>query len=224
MTTGISAITVRGLSKRFGRGTRGRVLDEVDMTVRGGTLSLIVGSPGSGKSTLVRCLTGMYRADAGHVTFVLGSRGAVNLTAADPRTVAWLRNHHIASLDGLLAAAPRLPASVAIARAARRDAAEGVAALARLRVQDLASVPVGRLRAADRLTVALAAALLAERPFVVLDEPEQAAQADDLASWLTAARQAGAAIAVTGTPASSLGAIATATGELRKGRIQWRKQ
>jgi alpha-D-ribose 1-methylphosphonate 5-triphosphate synthase subunit PhnL len=224
VTNGASAIFVRALSKRFEGGSRGRVLDDVEMTVRGGTLTLIRGAPGSGKSTLVRCLTGTYRADAGQVTYILGHRGSVNLTAADPRTVAWLRNHHIASLDGLLAAAPRLPASVAVARAARREPSAGVAALARLGVQDLASVPVGRLRAADRLTVALTATLLAERPFVVLDEPELATDANDLANWLTAATQAGAAIAVTGAPDSSLGAIATATGELRKGRVEWVKQ
>jgi ABC-type thiamine transport system ATPase subunit len=44
--------------------------------------------------------------------------------------------------------------------------------MGRFHIANLAPVPIGRLRASDRLTVALAAALLAERPFVVLDEPE----------------------------------------------------
>lgn len=224
MTTGASAITVTGLSKRFGRGTRGRVLDGVDLTVQGGTLSLITGAPGSGKSTLVRCLTGVYRADAGQVTFQLGSRGVVNLAAADPRAVAWLRTHHIASFDGLLATAPRLPVAVAVARTARRDRSAAITALARLQVEDLAPVPVGRLRTADRLTVSLAATLLAERPFVVLDEPEQSADPERLATWLHRATQTGAAIVVTGPCESSLASIATATGELRKGRIEWLKR
>ncbi|HWM16279.1 MAG TPA: ATP-binding cassette domain-containing protein, partial [Microbacterium sp.] len=112
-------IAVDGLSKRFE--TEPGVLDGVELTARDGSLSLVVGAPGSGKSTLVRCLTGVYRPDTGTVTYRLSGRGAVDVTTSDARTVAWLRTHHIASFDGLLAAAPRLPAAVAAARAARRS-------------------------------------------------------------------------------------------------------
>lgn len=224
MTAGAYAIAVHGLVKRFGRGTRGRVLDGVDLAARGGTLSLITGASGVGKSTLVRCLTGMYRPEAGTVTFRFGGRGAVDLTASDPRTVAWLRGHHIAAFDGLLAAAPRLPTAVAVARAARRDPADAVSALAQLKVEEIASIPAGRLRSAYRITAALAATMLADRPFVVLDEPEKAAGADELAHWLEASMRAGAAVVVTGALDSSLDSIATTSGELRKGRIEWRRR
>jgi ABC-2 type transport system ATP-binding protein len=221
---GAPLITVTGLAKRFDRSVHGRVLDAVDLTAHGGTLSLIVGAPGTGKSTLVRCLTGVYRPDAGQVTFMLGGRGAVNLTAADPRAVAWLRSHHIASFDGLLAAAPRLPAAVAVARAARSTRTAAVTALARLHVAELAPVAIGRLREPDRLTVALAAALLADRPFVVLDEPEKSTDPDSLKTWLQRAIDTGAAVVVTGAPGSPLESIATAIGELRGGRIEWEKK
>ena len=222
MTSGGAAeITVAGLSRRFDA-QRG-VLDAVKLSARGGALSLIVGTPGSGKSTLVRCLTGVYRPDAGAVTYRLGSRGVVNLTTSDARTVAWLRTHHIASFDGLLAAAPRLPAGVAAARAARCSRQSAVAALGRFHISDLAPVPIGRLRATDRLTVALAAALLAERPFVVLDEPERFADPASLTKWLRRLTDNGAAVVATGAPGSPLESIATATGELRRGRIEWRR-
>lgn len=224
IVAGPAAITVTGLSKRFDGAARSGVLDAVDLTARGGTLSLIVGAPGCGRSTLVRCLTGMYRPDTGGVTFRLGSRGAVNIATAEPRTVAWMRNHHIASFDGLLAAAPSLPAVVVVARTSRRSQSSALAALARLNVADLAPVAIGRLRAADRLTVALAAALLAARPFVVLDEPEKSAEPGRLTNWLRRARDAGAAVIATGAPGSSLESIATATGELQRGRIEWHKR
>jgi ABC-2 type transport system ATP-binding protein len=217
--TSSAEIAVTGLSKRFD--AQRTVLDAVDLTARGGTLSLIVGAPGSGKSTLVRCLTGVYRPDAGAVSFRLGGRGTVDLTTSDARTVAWMRTHHIASFDGLLAVAPRLPAAVAAARAARCSRPSAVAALGRFHLSNLAPVPIGRLRASDRLTVALAAALLAERPFVVLDDPEAFADTASLTKWLRRLTDDGAAVVATGPPGSPLESIATATGELRRGRIEW---
>lgn len=217
--TSSAEIAVTGLSKRFD--AQRSVLDAVDLTARGGTLSLIVGAPGSGKSTLVRCLTGVYRPDAGAVSFRLGGRGTVDLTTSDARTVAWMRTHHIASFDGLLAVAPRLPAAVAAARAARCSRPSAVAALGRFHLSNLAPVPIGRLRASDRLTVALAAALLAERPFVVLDDPEAFADTASLTKWLRRLTDDGAAVVATGPPGSPLESIATATGELRRGRIEW---
>jgi ABC-2 type transport system ATP-binding protein len=217
--TSSAEIAVTGLSKRFD--AQRSVLDAVDLTARGGTLSLIVGAPGSGKSTLVRCLTGVYRPDAGAVSFRLGGRGTVDLTTSDARTVAWMRTHHIASFDGLLAVAPRLPAAVAAARAARCSRPSAVAALGRFHLSNLAPVPIGRLRASDRLTVALAAALLAERPFVVLDDPEAFADTASLTKWLRRLTDDGAAVVATGPPGSPLESIATATGELRRGRIGW---
>jgi ABC-2 type transport system ATP-binding protein len=221
--TGAAAadIAVTGLSKRFD--AQPAVLDDVDLIARGGGLSLVVGAPGSGRSTLVRCLTGVYRPDTGAVIYRLGGRGTVNLTTSDARTVAWLRTHHIATFDGLLAAAPRLPAAVAAARAARCSRSSAVAALGRFHIANFAPVPIGRLRAADRLTVALAAALLAERPFVVLDEPERFADSESLTRWLRRLTDDGAAVVVTGSPGCALESIATTRGELQRGKIEWRK-
>lgn len=214
-------IAVAGLLKRFDR--QPAVLDGVDLTVRGGALTLVVGEHGSGKSTLVRCLTGVYRPDAGAVRYLLAGRGEVDITKADARTVAWLRARHVASFDGLLPAAPRLPAAVVAARAARCSRPAAVAALERLHIAGLAPVPIGRLRTSDRLTVALAASLLAERPFVVLDEPEASAAHDSVVRWLRRLTDGGAAVLATGHPGSPLESIATATADLRKGKIEWRK-
>lgn len=215
------AIVVSGLTKRFGDDTG---LGPVQMTVPAGTLTVITGGPDAGKSTLVRCLTGVYRPDAGSVTFRLGGAGEIELIDADPRTVAWLRGRHIASFNGPLAAAPRLPAADAVGRAARCDHTSALGALTRLRAQRLAPTPVGRLRPAERHTVALAAALIAARPFVLLDEPESAADPASVAVWVQRAIEGGAAVLATATPDSALASLATATGELRRGRIEWRKR
>ncbi|MGV0744821.1 ATP-binding cassette domain-containing protein [Mycolicibacterium sp. XJ870] len=221
MNSGVPGIIARGLVKHFDRG--GGLPEPVHLTVPAGTLTLVTGTPGAGKSTLVRCLTGVYRPDAGNVTFRLGA-DAIDLTGADPRTVAWLRGRHLASFDGPLVAAPRLAAAAAVARAARCDPTSALGALTRLGAEHLAAIPVGRLRPAGRDAVGLAAVLQARRPFIVLDEPEAAADAASVATWVQHALQAGAAVFATGTTDSALASIATAAGELRKGRIQWRKR
>ncbi|WP_197373840.1 ATP-binding cassette domain-containing protein [Mycolicibacterium baixiangningiae] len=217
-----ATMTGSRLSKRFDDGPD--VLDGAEVTVTGGCLTLIRGSGGSGRTTLARCLTGVYRPDAGDVILRLGTRGNVELTTADPRTIAWLRAHHIASFDGPLAAAPTLSAQAAVTRAAGCTPAAAVAGLDRLGVAGVAQRPLGRLRVAERHAVALAAALLSERPFLVLDSPDEYAPPDALARWLHDATAAGTAVVVTAAHDSPLESIATAVGELRKGEISWHRR
>lgn len=214
-------IVAEGVTKRFGGH---QVLDGAGLTALAGTLTVVLGAPGAGTSTLVRCLTGVYLPEAGSVRYCLGGSEAADLTSADARTVAWMRAHHIASFDDLMAAAPRLPAAAAAARNARRERAAAVGMFTRFRVAPLATVPVGRLRPAERLTVALMAALSADRPFVVLDSPERCADPEVLTAWLRRLTDRGVAVVATGTPDSELVAAATTVGELMRGRIEWHRR
>lgn len=211
-----------GLTKRFGPGHE--VLTDIELTAAGGSLTVVLGGPGAGKSTLVRCLTGVYRPDAGGVTYRLNRSEVVEVNCADPRTVAWLRTHHIAAFDELMAAAPRLPAAVAAARAARCQRAVAVGMFTRFRVEDLATAPIGRLRPADRLTVALMASLSADRPFVVLDSPERFADPEVLIARLRHLTDRGVAVVATGAPDTTLASAAAAVGELSRGTIVWRRR
>ena len=56
------ALTVTGLTKTFG-GTR--AVDDVSFDLEAGTIHALLGGNGSGKSTTIKMLSGMYRADAG---------------------------------------------------------------------------------------------------------------------------------------------------------------
>jgi Cu-processing system ATP-binding protein len=62
------AVEIAGLRKRFGRL---QVLDGVDAVLAPGRVTAIVGPNASGKSTLIKCLLGLVRPDAGMVR-VLG--------------------------------------------------------------------------------------------------------------------------------------------------------
>ncbi|MDR3106579.1 MAG: amino acid ABC transporter ATP-binding protein [Bifidobacteriaceae bacterium] len=79
-------VEVRGLSKSFG----GRaVLEDVDLDIEAGGVTVIVGPSGCGKTTLLRCLNGLEKPDRGAVRI---GRAAVDW-AANPskREIAALR-------------------------------------------------------------------------------------------------------------------------------------
>ena len=63
MTTAQAALEVRGLTKHFptgegllGRGSRVHAVDDVNFSLRPGTVTALVGESGSGKSTVARML------------------------------------------------------------------------------------------------------------------------------------------------------------------------
>lgn len=58
------AVSVRGLHRRFGARV---VIDALDLDIRKGEFVALLGESGCGKTTLLRALAGLDRADAGHV-------------------------------------------------------------------------------------------------------------------------------------------------------------
>src|SRR3954468_6303103 len=59
------AIDVKGMTKRFGNRT---VVNHIDLRVRQGEIYGFLGPNGSGKTTFIRMLCGLLRADDGHGT------------------------------------------------------------------------------------------------------------------------------------------------------------
>src|SRR6476659_1773482 len=59
------AIDVKGMTKRFAGRT---VVNQIDLQVRTGEIHGFLGPNGSGKTTFIRMLCGLLRADAGHGT------------------------------------------------------------------------------------------------------------------------------------------------------------
>ena len=61
-------VRLQGVSKSYGTGpNRLHVLDGVDLDLRRGETTSLVGRSGSGKSTLISLIAGLMRPDAGHV-------------------------------------------------------------------------------------------------------------------------------------------------------------
>ncbi len=62
-------LRIRGVAKTFGTDTT--VLNEIDLDVHPGELISLVGSSGTGKSTLLRIIAGLEEPSAGRVTYGL---------------------------------------------------------------------------------------------------------------------------------------------------------
>ncbi|SDE49168.1 peptidase domain-containing ABC transporter [Glycomyces harbinensis] len=73
-------ISVEGVAFRYS-GTGAHVLEDIDLTLRPGTTTAIVGGSGAGKSTLARLLLGLYRPTAGTIRFGDVSVGDVDINA-----------------------------------------------------------------------------------------------------------------------------------------------
>ncbi|MDT3399915.1 ABC transporter ATP-binding protein, partial [Streptomyces sp. B1866] len=174
---GGAACTVRGLVKTYPavRGRRGafaepavRASDGIDLDVAPGEVFGLLGPNGAGKSTLVRQLTGLLRPDAGSVQ-VLG-HDLVRHPERAARLVGYLSQHSTA-LDELTVALAAETTGRLRGLPARTARAERDAVLDELGLAGVAGRPVGKLSGGQRRLACVAAALVGERPVLVLDEP-----------------------------------------------------
>lgn len=172
------ALEVRGLTKHFG-GTL--ALDQVDFSVRRGTIHALLGGNGSGKSTAIKALAAVYVADAGELA--IGGE-TYDLSHHTPKIAAelGLRFVHqdlglfdelsIEENFGLDAGYPLNK----IGGIAWRKLRKQVAAVLKEYELDIdPRTPVQRLRPSDKTMVAIARALQDQDTvgnlILVLDEP-----------------------------------------------------
>ncbi|MCP2267348.1 ATP-binding cassette domain-containing protein [Promicromonospora thailandica] len=160
-----AAIETLGLRKTY-RTLHGRAVgvDRLDLRVPSGGLHALLGAPGSGRTTTLRLLTGLARADSGAIKIfgvpvpdglpeLAGRIGAVVGEPGFEATLSGARNL------ALLAGAARVPRS-------RVDEV-----LARVVLTDRAKAAYGTYSPHESRRLALAAALLRAPDLLVVDEP-----------------------------------------------------
>ncbi|MBE9499154.1 ABC transporter ATP-binding protein [Streptomyces sp. GKU 257-1] len=172
-----TAVRVEDLVKTYApvRARRGaaaapavRATDGVCLRVRQGEIFGLLGPNGAGKSTLVRQLTGLLRPDSGAVE-VLG-HDLVRHPERAARLLAYLGQESTALDELSVALAAETTARLrGMDTAAARVARDEV--LAELELTQLASRPLKRLSGGQRRLACVAAALVGDRPLLVLDEP-----------------------------------------------------
>ncbi len=169
--------TVRGLVKSYpaGRARRGapaapavRATDEVDLDIRRGEIFGLLGPNGAGKTTLVRQLTGLMRPDAGRIE--LFGHDLVRHPERAARLLAYLGQESTA-LDELTVALAAETTGRLRGLDPRTARAERDAVLEELGLTALAARPLKKLSGGQRRLACFAAALVGDRPLLILDEP-----------------------------------------------------
>ncbi len=159
-------IEVRRLRYAYGRE---EVLRGVDIDVTRGEIVALIGPNASGKSTLLKCVTGILRPLRGRVTVAgvpAGTRGrrAARLLSYVPQSTEVA--YPLTVIDSVLLGLGR-----ASWRVDRRDLQRAEAVLEHLGLAGLAQRPLPELSGGQRQKAAIARALVRDTPFLLLDEP-----------------------------------------------------
>ena len=187
---------------RVSRGER-TVLDRLSFRVASGEALLLTGPNGVGKSTLLRCIAGLIRPDAGACTLTGSAEvDGMHVFAADVDASVGEQCHFIGHLN---AVKPSLTAAENLAfwgaMLAGNDVRHERRALGRLGLEGLADVPAGYLSAGQKRRLGLARLLVAKRPLWLLDEPTVSLDAASVATFagIVAEHLAGGGIAIAAT-------------------------
>ena len=168
-------LQVRNLKKSFGPL---EVLKGVDLDVNQGDVVAILGSSGSGKTTMLRCLNFLERADAGTMLFDetrldLHSANHVDINALRRRTGFVFQNYNLFSNKTAL---QNVTEGLIVARKMPRAKAEeiGRAALVEVGMEDRADHYPSQLSGGQQQRVAIARAIATNPEIIYFDEPTSA--------------------------------------------------
>ncbi|HEX3177593.1 MAG TPA: ABC transporter ATP-binding protein [Methylomirabilota bacterium] len=170
-------LETRGLVKQFGAF---RAVDSVDFRVQEGEVLALIGSNGAGKTTLVNLISGLLRADAGHIVF----RGAdVTAQSVHERITAGIaRSFQLVNLFDQLSALDNVALAIfsrqkktrkllSLAEADRPVWQEAIEILATFGMESKARVLAGGLSQGERKLLDVAIAYALKPRLLFLDEP-----------------------------------------------------
>lgn len=215
-------LEARGITKAF---PGVRALDGVDLQLRRGRLTALVGENGAGKSTLMNILAGVFAPDAGEL-FLDGR--AVHFAGAREA-----REHGIATIFQELSLVPNLTVAENIFLGCEPRTAFGLidyaamhrearALLRRVALPVAPDVPVHTLRVGQQQLVEIARALAREARVVIFDEPTSALsdhEIDVLFNLIADLKQRGVALVYITHKFEELARAADDVSVMRDGRV-----
>lgn len=207
-------VAIQELTVRYGRG-RPPVLDRVSLAVPEGSVYVLVGRNGAGKSSLVRCLLGEQRPSSGRALLLGGD--------------AWRERARLLRGVGVVPEEPDAPPAMTARQLARFcsglygswDGAGFAARLERFGVPD--GVPFGQLSKGQKGHVLLSLCLAGSPRLLILDDPTlgldpvaRRAVFDELIVDLS---ERGTTVFLTSHDLSGVEGIADRIGVLQSGRL-----
>ena len=153
-------LRIRGVAKTFGTDTT--VLNEIDLDVHPGEMISLVGSSGTGKSTLLRIIAGLEEPSAGRVTYAGQplERGSVGVVFQRP-----ILYPHLSVKDNILFPIRLGAFSGGVDMDYYRELLEA------LKLEGLESRKPSQLSGGQAQRVGIARALIRRAPVVLFDEP-----------------------------------------------------
>lgn len=152
---------------------RYQILYGIDLHARAGELTAILGANGCGKTTFLKCLTGIWRPASGSV--LVDDRDLASQSPAQRgRLVSLVPQHHhpafpyLAREIVLMGRAPHLPRLGAPGDRDREIAREALAAVG---IDHLAERDYSVMSGGERQLVLIARSLAQQTPVMLLDEP-----------------------------------------------------
>ena len=215
-------LMVRGLCKNFGAV---HALTDVDLDVPAGMVTALCGDNGAGKSVLIKCISGIYEADAGQILWEgkpVRIRNARDASALGIQTVyqdlALADNLDI--VQNMFLGRESLKHLLLDENSMEQDAAN---TLSNLRVTSVRSLRqhVGSLSGGQRQSVAVARAVMWNSRLVIMDEPTAAlgvAQTEMVLKLIRNLRDHGLAVVVISHNLNDVFAVADRIAVLYLGR------
>lgn len=183
-------LKIRNLRKAFGPL---QVLKGIDLDVNKGDVVAILGSSGSGKTTMLRCLNFLERADAGTMDFdgrriELHRATHAEINALRRRTGFVFQNYNLFANKTAL---QNVTEGLIIARKMPRRTAEELAhaQLVKVGMEDRADYYPSQLSGGQQQRVAIARAMAADPEILYFDEPTSALDPELTGEVLAVMRQ-----------------------------------
>ena len=174
------AIEISGVNKRFGDFV---ALDDINLTIPGGSLTALLGPSGGGKSTLLRIVAGLETSDSGRI--VIEGNDTTDIPA-QKRNVGFVFQHYAAFKH--MSVAKNIAFGLEIRKRSKPEIAAKVDELLELvHLTQFRDRLPAQLSGGQRQRMALARALAIEPSVLLLDEPFGALDAKvrkELRDWL----------------------------------------
>jgi Cu-processing system ATP-binding protein len=204
---------VRGLHKAYGKN---EVLKGVDLELKPGNITAVLGPNGSGKTTLIKCMLGM----------VIGQKGEIMADGVDVGR-SWLYRREIGYLPQIARFPENLKVKelIAMVRDIRNQPADPSSLIDIFSLQPHLDKPLRNLSGGTRQKVNILIAFMFDTRFYILDEPTVGL--DPLAlirfkSLLVREKQAGKAILMTTHIVHLVEELADEVVFLLEGRVYFR--